>query len=813
MRALRAAVRAISSTPWTSSTVVLTLALGVGVNAAVFGVVNSLLLRSLPVPEPDRLVTVSSDFAIGHGFKAGVGWNYAMWTRLQQSAHPFDGALAWAQPTFDLAPRGERQPANGLIVSGRFFEVLRVRAQAGRLIAAADDQPGGGADGAVAVISDRLWERKFNRSGAAIGSSLTLDGVPFTIVGVTPASFLGVEVGQAFDVAIPLGAATTIRGTRSFIDDQRRFGLVVLLRLEPGQSVEQATAALRALQPAILGVTPEEMADVSPSFLREPFVAVASPTGTSDFSRLRTRYQSSLVTLLVLVALVLAIACVSVATVLLARANARRYEIGVRMALGATRAQIWPQLLLESVLLSAIGAIVGVLLAGWGGALLVAQLSTLDTQIVLDLTPDVRVLAFTAVIATLTTILFGVGPAMHATRVHPVAVLRGRAVGRTDDGSARPTSVLIAAQLSLSVVVVLGAALFVRTLDRLAHVPLGFDADRVLLVSIETGRVSTSIEERTALYQRIADTIARVPGVERAAASTFTPLSKATQTPIMARSERAEAVVGPDWFETYGTRVMAGRTFTTSDTASSGKVAIVNEAYSRRFFPDKPALGELAEGRTVVGVVANAVFASVRGGPKASLYRPLTQSEGTRPPDSSGITISARAAADSPTALQRPIAEALTTFDPRLTFTFSPLANDVGASIAQERVIASIAGVFAALALLLAALGLFGLTAYSVNRRRFEIGVRLALGAPHKHVFAILLKRSLTVTAVGLAVGFAGALFAGRYVAAMLYGVAPFDVPVLLVVMGLLAIVTLVAALIPARAAVAIDPLLALRSE
>jgi putative ABC transport system permease protein len=817
VRSLQMAVRSILSAPWTSSIVVATLALGVGANVAVFGVVNSLLLRSLPVAEPDRLVTVSSDFAIGHGFKAGVGWKHAMWTRLDMlmkgPAPPFDGVLAWAQPSLDVSPGGERQPVNGLVVSGSFFEVLRVPAHVGRTIVPADDRRGGGADGLVAVISDRFWERRFNRRTDAVGRSIALDGVPFTIVGVAPSWFLGLEVGQAFDVAIPLGAAASVRSTRSLVDDSPRFGLTVMLRLKPDQSVEQATAAMRALQPAILGVAPEKLADVRPPFLREPYVVVPSATGISDFSRLRTRYQGSLMVLLGLVGLVLLIACLNIATVMLARANARRYEIGVRMALGATRAQLWPQLLLESLLLSAAGSAIGLVFASWGSALLVGQLSRLDAQIVLELEPDAVVIGFTAVLASFATILFGLAPALHATRVRPITAQRGRAGARGEDGAAGPTSVLIAAQVSLSVVLVLGAALFMRTFERLVHAPLGFDADRVLLASIDTGRVPASPEARTALYQGIADAIARVPGVERAAPSTFTPLSGATRAPLVARAEHAEAVIGPGWLETYGTRLIAGRGFSPGDTATSATVAIVNQSYVRRFLPDTPPIGHVVGGRTIVGVAADAVFASVRGGPKPTIYRPLTQAAGTRAPDNTTITVSIRAASGAPTSLIRPVAAAAATVDPRLTFTFATLEKEVGASIAQERVLASIAGVLGVLALLLAALGLFGLTAYAVNRRRFELGVRIALGAPRRHILAVVVTRSVAVTGAGLAVGTPAALAGGRYVEAMLYGVTLFDPWMVPGVVALLAAVAIAGALMPARTAVAIDPLLSLRSE
>ncbi len=813
MHTARMAFRALRSAPAIAAIVILTLALGIGANTAVFGVVNGLLLRSLPVAEPDRLVTISSDFAIGHGFKAGVGWNYEMWRRLQQAPPSFAGALAWSQPTFDLALGGEKQPANGLVVSGGFFEVLRIAPRAGRLIAASDDRRGGGDAGAVAVISDRLWARRFDRAFSAIGSVLTLDGVPFTIVGVTSPEFLGIEIGQAFDVAIPLGAAALIPGTRSILDDQRRFGLAVLLRLKAEQSVQQATATLRTLQPAILGVTEQQMADVSPQFLREPFVAVPAPTGTSDFSRLRTRYQSSLVTLLVLVGLVLVVACVNVATILLARANGRRYEMGVRLALGATRRQLWPQLLVESLMLSAAGTVAGLLVSRWAGSLLVAQFSRLDVQLVLDLRPDVRVVAFAAGAGILTALLFGLAPAVHATRVQPVAALKGRTGARGDAGTTRTTSVLIALQVSLSLVLVLGAALFVRTFERLLQVPLGFDADRVLIVSVETARIAATPEERLALYQRIADGVAATPGVARAAASTFMPLSRAAQAPVLAQAARAEAAVGPGWFATCGTRVLAGRDFSASDRADDASVAIANQAFVRRFLPDRQPIGERVDGRTIVGVVGDAVFASVRSGTKPTLYLPLTQSAGTRPPGSTSITITARAAAGAPEALTKVVSATLASLDPRLAFTFATLDEQVEASIAQERIVASLAGLFGILAMLLAGLGLFGLTTYAVNRRRFEIGVRIALGASRRHVLAIVLKRSAIVTIAGLAAGLAIVAPASRYVRAMLFGVSAFDPGTVLVVIGGLAAVALAASLVPARRAARIDPVVALRNE
>jgi predicted permease len=419
------AIRALRATPVVTAVVVLALALGIGANAAIFSVVNSLLLRTLPVPEPGRLATISSDYALAHGFKAGVGWNYEMWTRLQQIPSPFDGTLLWSQPTLNMARSGEKEPARTLLVSGSFFSTLGVQPRIGRLLTVEDDVRGGGTDGPVAVISHRLWLERFGGSVDTVGRSLTLDGTAFTIVGVTPPEFLGIEVGQAFDVAIPLGTEPLILGRRSSIDERRSFTFAVLIRLKPGQSLDAATAALRSIQPAVLGVAPDRMADVLPSFLKEPFVAVAAPTGTSDFSRLRMQYERPLLTLQVLVSLVLLIACVNVACVLLARAGARRHEMAVRIALGATRRQLVPQLLIESVLMAGGGATFGLLLAWWGSRALVSQLSRFDAPVTFNLTPDWRVLGFTTAIALVTALLFGTAPAFRATHVQPLSALRG----------------------------------------------------------------------------------------------------------------------------------------------------------------------------------------------------------------------------------------------------------------------------------------------------------------------------------------------------------------------------------------------------
>jgi putative ABC transport system permease protein len=812
MHTLRMAIRALRSTPALSAIVVFTLALAIGANTAIFSVVNSLLLRTLPVPEPGRLVTISSDYALAHGFKAGVGWNYEMWTRLLQLPQVFDGVLMWSQPTFNFASSGEKEPARTLLVSGSFFTTLGVQPRVGRLLTVEDDVRGGGKDGPVAVISHRLWQERFGGTPDTIGRHLTLDGVPFTIIGVTPAEFLGIEVGQAFDVAVPLGTEPLILGKRSAIDERRSFTFVVLVRLKPGQSLEAATTILRSIQPAVLGVAPERLADVMPPFLRDPFVAVAAPTGRSDF--LRVQYERPLLTLQVLVGLVLLIACVNLACVLLARAAGRRHEMAIRIALGAGRWQLVPQFLIESVLLAAAGAAAGLLLASWGSRALVSQLSAFDTEMTFNLRPDWRVLGFTIAIALATALLFGAAPAFRATNVQPLSALRGAEGSRgTTGGSGRLTSGLIVLQIALSLMLVVAAGLFVRTFGRLLNVPLGFDSGRVLVATVDTARAGIDPGERLSFYERLADAVSRVPGVAHASASMDTPLNRARQAPLLLKAERVESVVAPGWFATYGTRLVAGRDFSSVDSASAARSAIVNQAFARKFFPDRDPLGRVTEGKTIVGIVGDAVFATVRGGVRPTVYIPLAQSAGRGMPGRTEVQISVRSAAGPPALLQKQVSAALNAVDPGLSYSFRTLQDYVDASVSQERTVARLAGLFGGLALLLAGLGLYGVTSYAVSRRQFEIGIRMALGAQRAHVVSLVLLRSFAITAAGLILGLAGAVATSSYLEAMLFGVVPLDPPTFIAVVCLLAMVAAAAAGIPAQRATRIDPLAALRAQ
>jgi putative ABC transport system permease protein len=810
---VRLALRMVRRSPGFTATIALTLALGIGANAAIFGVINSLLLRPLPVADPSRLVTISSDSAIARG-QAGVPWSFAMWEELQPHASLFDGAFAWTPARFDLAERGERQPVAGIFASGGYFAALGVAAMRGRTFTPADDRPGGGADGAVAIISYGLWQRRFAGADSVIGAPLVVDGATVTIVGVTAPEFQGLDVGSAFDVALPLETEPLIRGSRSALRTSR---LLVMLRLKPGQSAEAGTAALRGLE---LGSTPANS---------EPFTLAPAATGASLPVRgpygLRQSYARPLVTILMVALLVLLIACVNIANLLLARATARRYELGVRLALGASRGRLARQLLVESLIFAVLGAIGGLVIAQWSSQMLVAQLSTPVQQIALDLSFDWRVMAFTAAVALMTAGIFGTVPAFRSTRIAPLDVLKMRAQAGSSSatgtrGLATVSSSLVILQVALSLTLVICAALLVRSFARLSSVPLGFDPDRVLVVNVDTERVETDAAGRMRLFHAILDAVRGVPGVAHAGGSIWTPVDGGMRMGD-SQSRIAFNFVTPGWFAAYGTPLRAGRDFTVGDTAGSPPVVIVNDAFVRAFMPGTFPLGETIPYprsrrgevlRTVVGVVEDAVFESQREGIQPIVYLPVAQSGGG-PSGRTAISLGVRPAAGAPVQLARSVGAAVRGVDRDLSFSFSLSEDHVLASVRQERIVAMLSGFFGALALVIAALGLYGVTSYTVNRRVTEIGIRRALGAQRAHVLGLVLGQSLSLTGLGIGLGVAGAAVVTRFLGGLLFGLTPLDPATFIGVAALFAIVATLAALLPAHRATRVDPLVALRNQ
>jgi predicted permease len=824
--------------PGFAAIAVATLALAIGANTVIFSLVNSLLLRELPVREPQRLVTVSSAAAIAQGYP--VGYNGSMWDAIRQQAGAFDGALAWSgvgpsSIRFNLAPRGETDLVDGLFVSGEFFSTLGVPALLGRTFTAADDVRGGGEEGPVAVISYGLWRRRFGGAADIIGRPLLVDGVPFTIAGVTPPGFLGVEVGQAFDVALPLGTEPLIHGKDSWLGFEF---LAVMLRMKPGQSIDAAQAALRAVQPRIAAAAADPRRQTA--FLSDPLALAPAGAGTSQ---LRDQYARPLGTLLAIAALVLLIACANIANLMLARATSRRDELSVRLALGAPRWRLARQLLVESLLLAATGALAGLTCAAWGSDLLVVQLSTWFNRVVLPVPLDWRVMAFTATATVATAALFGTAPAFYAARVPPIGALKEQASaaqaarGVFAGRRLRLPGGLVIAQVALSLMLVVAAGLFVRTFERLATRPLGFDSDRVLVVNVDATRARVDASQRIALYQTLADALGAVPGVTRAAASLNTPVNRGV-TPIALFSvpgvpppERERVAVKnyvtPGWFAAYGTPLRAGREFDARDMHHAAAVVIVNEAFVRRFFPGWSGnpVGETIAAAigpppatpmqsTIVGIVADAVDMTLRDESPAMVYAPMAQWEmGMKPARISLSVRPASAAPGAPMLLARGVAAALTRVDPQVAFTIRPLVEQVHAELAQERLLAMLSGFFGLVALLLAGLGLYGVTAYAVSGRRTEIGIRMALGAGRRGVVRLVVGRAAMLVGAGVVAGTLASVALSRLVATLLYGVEPRDPVTLMTAAATLLTVGALAAWLPAWRASRIDPARVLRDH
>ncbi len=838
---LRIAVRVLRAAPIVTGVAILSLALGIGANTAIFSLVNSLLLRTLPVPEPERLAVVST------ATRATAGsFTVAVWDEIRRHAsQTFDGAVAWSggdtRNRLNLStPGAEVQAVDGAYVSGEFFTTLGTRALIGRTFTVADDVRGGGPDGPVAVISHGMWQRHFGGDASVIGTSLVIERIPFTIIGVTAPGFFGAEVGRAFDVALPITAEQLIRGKDSAIDGT----LWIMVRLKPGQSVEAASSLLRSLQPqireAVVPTLPPEAQDpalrrlADQVFLKDPFTLIPASLGTS---RLRQRYQQPLLATLVVVALVLLIACGNIANLLLARATARRHELSVRLALGATRWRLVRLLLVEALVLAGIGAVAGLVFARWAGPMLVAQLSTSVTRVTLDLPLDWRVLVFTVAVTGATAVVFGTAPAFRARRVAPIDALKEQSRQALGDARAGLSSGLVVVQVALSMVLIVGAGLLVGTFARLSTLPLGFDTDRVLIVNVDVTRAAVNPANRVPFFHQLVAAVAAVPGVARAGASMATPVGGSNMLgfidlpgapppepepgPVPFWNSRTIMLneITPGWLATYGTAVLAGRDIDERDAQGALPVALVNDAYARKFLRGRNPVGETvlfaantAPPRTIVGVVSDAVYISLRDGVRPTVYVPLAQRESGGPPAvTATVQISVRSSAGLPALLAPRVAAALTAVDRNLTLTFRPLQDRVDASLTQERLVALVTGFFGTLALLLAGLGLYGVTSYGVTRRRAEIGIRMALGAEPGGVVRLVLVRVFLLVALGVIIGTVVSVWSSQFIASLLYDLQPRDVVTLVTAAVMLTAVGALAGWLPAHRASRIDPARILR--
>ncbi len=824
---LRHAFRTLRLNPGFAAIAILSLALGIGANTAIFQLLDAVTLRSLPVKSPDELALVRIPNAkgrSGHTTGSAPILSYPIWEQLRDHQEAFSGMATSFTTGLNLANGGRTRPARGLMVNGDYFNTLGVHPLLGRLFSAADDYRGCGMSNAV--ISYGFWQTQFGGSESVIGSKLTVEHLPVEIIGVTPQDFFGLEVGRSFDIALPLCSEPAIAGEGSLLDRRDGWWLVSFGRLKPGWSFARATAQLESISPAVFRATlpPTYRPDQAKEFLQ--WKMAAEPAGTG-VSRLRRTYQDPLYMLLAIAGTVLLIACANLANLMFARANAREREIAVRLALGASRGRIVQQLLAESILLSCCGAVAGVVLAQALTRILISFFSTQFSSISLDLALDWRVLGFTAAVGILTCFIFGLMPALKSTGIPPMAAMkagsRGLTAGRERFGMRR---VLVVTQVALSMVLLVGAVLFVRSFQNLINVDAGFRQTEILAADLDFTQLNIPSGQRNQYKQQLADRLQAIPGVQSAVTADIVPISGNGWNEDVhfdnAGNDVHEIVnfsrVSAGYFGTLDIPLVEGRDFGPQDTLTAPAVAIVNQLFVHKVLKDQPPLGRIFnvdEGAglppspyQIVGVVKNTKYSDLREDLFPIAY--LACSQNKKPDTDASILIRSSL---PPAALSNEVERAVAQVSPSILIQFSVFKTQIRDSLQRERLMASLSGFFGFLAALLATIGLYGVVSYMVVRRRSEIGIRMALGADRGSVLALIMRETAVLLGIGVAIGAGLSLLATRTASALLYGLKPYD-PLTLVLAGLaLTIVAVGASYLPAFRATHIQPTEALREE
>jgi predicted permease len=827
---LRYALRVVAKEPGLSLTIILILGLGIGANVATFTVMDALLLRALPVPHADQLVVVGDPDSVGsswHGSPESRYASYPVYQDLRDRNHVLSGLYASGNlSTPDVVMRdsgGAVEHPALRVVTGNFFEVLQVPAGVGRTILPEDDRGGGQP---VIVISHGYWQRRFGGDRSAVGREIIVNHLTLTIVGVTPASFPGDIVGKTVDGWIPIAIEPALQPKAAPLTDRVWSWLQMMGRLKPGVTLLQARAELTAIETESIRshATGDDLTQFDSDLKEDPITVVSGERG---FSRGRRTFGPALSILMTAVALVILIVCANVANLMLVRGIARGREMTVRMALGAGRPRLIRQLLTESLLLAAAGGLLGWFAAGAGSRLLLALAGTARAPIPLDVSPDARVLAFTAGITLLAALVFGLAPAARATRLDVATTLReqGRTLmgARTRLGRFAAGKVLVIVQIALSAVLLIGAGLLLRTMQRLFEADLGFDRAHVVVVQVEAQKSGFEGQHTFALMRELTDRLRGVPSVTgasvtmhglfsggwgnmHAAVPGFTPAT-------FADLEVGYDAVGPDYFRTIGARILAGRDFDARDSETGARVAIINRAAANVYFHGVNPIGRVlrAEGdkadSTIVGVVDDIHDRSVREPAGRRAFFPIFQQ------DIQPVFVVAAHVAGDATQSVAAIRDALLARNGDLVFEVQPVNDLVANSVAEDRLTTIVTAFFGVIALLLAALGLYGVTAYATSQRTGEFGLRIALGAEPRRVTWMILNESTRLAALGLAVGIPGGLLATFLIRRQLFNVTPIDPPSLALAIVVLAGTALLASYIPARRAARIAPVDALRQE
>ena len=822
---IRYGLRILGRTPVISCVAILSLALGIGANTAIFSLIDTVMLRILPVEKPDELMQVRIRDPRAPNDEPDSTFTNPLWEELRNRQDFFSGIFAWNLTQFDLSQGGAVHDVNGMFASGEYFSTLGIRPAAGRLITAADDKRG---CPGVAVLSYGFWQDHFGGAQSAVGSTLSLDNHIFNVIGVSAPGFFGLEVGNKFDVAIPVCAAEIFDGPKSRLDRRSWGWLRVAGRSKPGMTSEQLMARLGVVSPLVFAAALPQDWEVKDQqdFLKRSFQTIPAATGTSY---LRRQFTQPLHILMGVVGLVLLIACANIASLMLARASARHKEIAVRKALGASRARLIRQLLTECVLLSTAGALLGILFARWGSALLVRYISTGDNKVFLDLSFDWRILRFLAGAAVFTGILFGVLPAFRSTRVSLTSAMKGsQAVDTESRAKFRPGKWIVASQVALSLVLLVASGLFLRSLVKLVTMDVGFDRNNVLIVRANLHNAKVPAEQQPAMFDEIEGRLRTLPGVVSASRSVMTPVSNyvwnsdlEVDTPNAPTGDAALAFfnfISPGYLGTVRTPLFAGRNFNDGDTKTAPRVAVVNETLARKFFPNGNALGKYFRVHAdpgkpeppiqIVGLAKDAKYESLREEAHATAYFPIAQV--TEPVEEQVFELRT---AMRPSVLVPAVQESVAGVSKAVPLDFGTLAEQVNDSLVQERLLATLSTFFGALALLLAMIGLYGALSYLVAQRQREFGIRIALGAPRDSILRLVMRDVLIVLAGGLTAGAALALATVGVLQKMLFGLAPHDTFTFLAAIGVLSAVAMVAGYMPARRATRVDPMAALRYE
>ncbi|PYU67753.1 MAG: hypothetical protein DMG52_33295 [Acidobacteria bacterium] len=818
---LRYTIRVLAKNPGFTTVAILSLALGIGANTAIFTLINALLLRDLPVRQPERLIQL-----VAVRPDAKVPFSYPMFREVGRGQRVFTGLIGWGTGGMqNVEVNGVLSQNYVAAVTGNGYSELGVTPLLGRLLIPEDSNPSSGTTSQVTVLGYEFWRNRFGGAPDVVGKQIRIEGHPFTIIGVTRRSFTGMTVGEPPDITIPITAYPALmEGNEFTLDSRSILWLSVIGRLKDGITIEQARAQLQSFWLDVLLAT---ASTETPGARRERFLSMGlevTSAAKGFRSDLRTQFTRPLYVLAGIVGLILLVACVNLANLMLARAAARSHEMSVRVAIGASRWSVARQVLAECLALSVAGALLGLVFAFSGSRLLVLLMTQGSLfPVALDVSPDLRVLSLTMFVAVLTAISFGIAPAWRCSREDPASVLQqnARSVG---GGTGKLSKALIVTQVALSLVLLLGAGLLERSFEKLYSIDLGFQKESVLEIALYPKPGGYQNLNLNSYHKQLVARISSLPGVSSVSFGdatipnpqgwhdTVSQMTADSSTGI--RLMANAALVSPGFFRTLGIPLLRGRDFNETDDEKHARIAIVNSNLAERLFPNIDAIGKTIrfgfmpdyENIEIVGIARNARIFDIRDATTPVIFLSSFQ----YPHEWGGLIVRTK---EAPETLAKTVGHEVESLGHEYVRRTRTVAQTISTELVEERVTAILSGFFAALAILLASIGLYGLMSYAVTRRTREIGIRVAVGAQREGVLWLVLRETLTLALLGIAIGIPSALAATRLIASMLFGLTSSDVPTIVAVSALLLVVALFAGYLPARRASAIDPIVALRTE